>query len=59
MVGGKTGIFLPQQLGLDPANKPPPGPKEPFPEQQECEEGWGQNDGLGRKKDLEPKQPHI
>lgn len=28
VVEGTTGMFLPQQQGLDSANKPPPGPKE-------------------------------
>lgn len=40
VVEGKTGMFLPQQ-GLDSANKPPPGLKEPFPGQERVQGGLG------------------
>lgn len=36
MIERKAGIFLPQQQGLDPANKPPPGQEISSLAREEC-----------------------
>lgn len=41
MVEGEAGIFLPQQQGLDPAAKLPPGLKETVPGQERVQGGLG------------------
>lgn len=58
MVESKTEYSC-KQRGLNLANKPPPGslPKKSFPGQKQVQGGLGQKyGGLGRTKDLEPKE---
>lgn len=59
VVEGKTGMFLPQQQGLDSANKPPPGPKEPFPGQERVQGGLGAEVWWPRKNKRPRAEPLL